>query len=58
MDNIIETPCISICRYDEAGKCIGCGRTNEEIVNWIDYTPEERKTIMDRLEQEINDSFD
>jgi predicted Fe-S protein YdhL (DUF1289 family) len=42
---------------DETGKCIGCGRTNEEIVKWIDYTPEERKTIMDRLEQEINDQF-
>ena len=54
---MIKTPCISICRY-ENNRCIGCGRTQEEVTGWIDYTDEERDEIMKRLEEEINDQFD
>ena len=53
---MIESPCVSICRQDD-GICIGCGRTMEEISNWFNYSDEERRTIMNRLEQELNDQF-
>lgn len=53
MDNIIETPCVSICRQ-EGGRCVGCGRTTEEVTKWFDYTDDERKTIMERLEKDFN----
>lgn len=57
MENkIIETPCISICRQDN-GRCVGCGRTMEEIAGWFDYTDAERRSIMERLEKEFNDQF-
>jgi uncharacterized protein len=58
MSKEIETPCVAICRTDSEGVCIGCGRTQEEIAEWWDYTDSERKTIMDRLQKEINDLFD
>lgn len=38
---MIESPCIGVCTVVE-GKCIGCFRTSEEIVNWLYYTDEER----------------
>lgn len=46
-------PCMSICTY-ENGKCIGCHRTLEEIEHWFEYTDEERKKIMERLDNEID----
>jgi len=43
----IESPCRKLCAIDGAsGRCIGCGRTLEEIANWLRYTPEQRRAIM------------
>jgi predicted Fe-S protein YdhL (DUF1289 family) len=42
------TPCVSICKILE-GKCVGCGRTLEEIAKWRSYSDEERLKIMKRL---------
>lgn len=53
---MIETPCVSICRQ-ENGRCIGCGRSMEEISNWYSYSDKERRTVMERLEQEMRDQF-
>ena len=53
MAELIETPCVAICRT-ENGTCIGCGRTVEEVTKWFDYTDDERKTIMERLEKDFN----
>jgi len=44
------TPCVQICKIDiELKTCIGCGRTIDEIREWMSYTDEERMTIMRRL---------
>ena len=50
MDEPIQTPCTKACQLDPDGICVGCGRTIDEIVRWIEMTPEERKEIMMRLE--------
>lgn len=42
------TPCIKICRA-ENGRCIGCGRTLEEIGIWRDLEDHQRRRIMARL---------
>lgn len=47
------SPCVGICTYID-GKCIGCYRTIEEIEKWVEYTDEERKKIMERLNDEID----
>ena len=44
------TPCVQVCRIDvESRVCSGCGRTIDEIREWMSYTEEERMTIMKRL---------
>lgn len=43
----ISTPCIGICILDEkAGICVGCGRTGQEIANWLAMGEEPRRVIM------------
>ena len=33
---MIDSPCNDICTTDpESGLCVGCGRTQEEISNWL-----------------------
>ena len=44
------TPCVQVCRIDVESKvCRGCGRTIDEIREWMSYTEEERMAIMKRL---------
>ena len=42
------TPCINICRL-EGDRCVGCGRTMQQIANWIYYTDEQRQQIVDEV---------
>ena len=42
------TPCVSLCKLED-GKCIGCGRTREEIARWTRFTDDERMAVMKRL---------
>lgn len=47
---MIETPCVKICTLDaRAGRCLGCGRTLDEIARWGAMTAAERAAVMDRL---------
>ncbi len=51
----VESPCILVCSIDrKTGYCFGCGRTGNEIANWLRYSPAERQSVMgmlaDRLE--------
>lgn len=36
---------------EEAGLCLGCYRTIEEIREWWDMSADQRKQVMDALEQ-------
>jgi predicted Fe-S protein YdhL (DUF1289 family) len=46
----IESPCVKICVvHPEAGICVGCHRTTDEIARWSRMTPEERRAIMAEL---------
>lgn len=46
----IQSPCILVCSIDLAtGYCFGCGRTGDEIAGWINYSDEERRTVMTEL---------
>ncbi|MBW7846955.1 MAG: DUF1289 domain-containing protein [Bacteroidales bacterium] len=42
----IKSPCQLICIYDEDRVCIGCYRTQEEVVNWDRYTDEEKLQVL------------
>jgi len=46
----IESPCIKVCvLHPEAGICLGCYRTREEIARWSRFTAEERTRVMAEL---------
>ena len=44
----IKSPCVKICNL-ENGICIGCGRTKDEIREWVLMTDIQREEIMERL---------
>ena len=44
----IKSPCVKICKL-ENGLCIGCGRTQDEIREWVIMTDSQREAIMERL---------
>ena len=52
----IESPCISVCRYDD-GVCAGCGRTVDEVVGWYDMTDEQKQAVLNRLEKKAKSWF-
>ncbi len=46
MQSEMASPCIDICRLNDDQKCIGCGRSGEEIARWQQYTDAERRFLM------------
>lgn len=50
MKDAVKSPCIQFCKLDD-GVCLGCKRTKNQIANWLKYSDEERKCIMDRLNE-------
>ena len=46
----IKSPCVKICNL-ENGICIGCGRTQYEIREWVIMTDTQRDEIMERLKE-------
>ncbi|NMG39096.1 DUF1289 domain-containing protein [Chelativorans sp. ZYF759] len=46
----IESPCILVCSIDhKSGLCFGCGRTRDEIAEWVSLSPDARRWVMDQL---------
>ena len=43
----IKSPCVLLCSIEETtGYCHGCGRTIEEISNWLTMSDAERDALM------------
>ena len=53
----VESPCISICRYENE-ICVGCGRTVEEVTEWYNFTDKQKQKIIDRLEKDTTNWFE
>jgi predicted Fe-S protein YdhL (DUF1289 family) len=52
---LIDSPCNNICTIDsESGLCVGCGRTPSEITNWIHYSDNQKKIILNSLKKGRN----
>ena len=50
-----ESPCNDICTTDpDSGLCVGCGRTQSEISNWINYSDEQKKIVLRELKSRNN----
>ena len=47
-----NSPCNDVCTQDsESGLCVGCGRTQEEIANWLFYSEEQKKQVLLNIEK-------
>jgi hypothetical protein len=47
---MIETPCVKVCTLDAcSGRCLGCGRTIDEITRWATMSASERSRVMGEL---------
>lgn len=44
----VDSPCIGVCHLDN-DVCRGCGRTTEEVVEWYNYTNEQKQAVLDRI---------
>ena len=50
MNDEIDSPCIEICTIDlNSCRCIGCGRTLDEIKNWTNFDNLKKKQILENL---------
>lgn len=43
------SPCVSVCTLDDAGSCMGCGRTVEQIAGWARMSKAEQWAVIDEL---------
>ncbi len=47
----VPSPCVDVCRMNEAtGYCEGCWRTIDEIAGWPVMTPEEKRKVVNGLD--------
>ncbi len=44
--NKVMSPCVSICALDDNDVCIGCHRTGEEIMRWMQLDNKERREVL------------
>jgi len=53
LDNV-ASPCIGVCRMDVlAGVCSGCLRTRDEIAGWSRMLPDQKRQLLQTLEQRL-----
>ncbi len=43
-----KSPCIGVCELDTRKVCLGCSRTIEEIVGWIDMDESQKRAVVER----------
>lgn len=52
MENILSSPCTNHCFVPPGSDlCSGCFRTIKEIVDWINFTENERTEILKKIDQ-------
>lgn len=48
------SPCIGVCVINpQTQLCEGCSRTLDEIAAWWDYTPNQKRRIIDQMEERL-----
>jgi len=50
---VVRSPCVGTCFYNTSGTyCIGCRRTPAEISDWFIMTDEQKKEVLERLNEQ------
>ena len=50
-EELVSSPCVSICALDENDVCIGCFRSGSEITDWFMAPSAEKKAILARAKE-------
>ena len=49
---MIDSPCNAICSIDlKNDLCVGCGRTREEIENWLIYSDKQKEKVLNNIKK-------
>ena len=49
---MIKSPCNNIYTTDPlSGLCVDCGRSHEEIGNWIGYSNKQKKQVLNEIKK-------
>ena len=52
-ETTLDTPCIAICSTSQGDDvCKGCGRTFDEVIHWLEYTPMQKRETWQRIAAE------
>jgi predicted Fe-S protein YdhL (DUF1289 family) len=54
MIEVVASPCIDICRLNARQVCIGCGRTGNEIAEWLGASNARRAAIVLEARARLN----
>lgn len=47
----VESPCIGVCQSNNRGYCLGCFRSRDERLYWIQYTTEQKSLVLELCKQ-------
>ena len=48
----VPSPCVKICVLDpDTRMCRGCCRSIDEVAEWVEYSPEEKLAVLERIAQ-------
>ncbi|MCL6415870.1 DUF1289 domain-containing protein [Aestuariirhabdus sp. Z084] len=47
----VASPCVSICALDEDDICVGCYRSDQEIMQWREMDDDQRRQVIDAANQ-------
>lgn len=49
----VASPCVRQCCLNEQDMCVGCGRYLVEITGWLNFTDEEKMTVVLNAQQRL-----
>lgn len=47
----VPSPCVGICQSDDKGLCLGCFRTRDERIQWLNLTSDDKQKVIKRCQQ-------
>jgi hypothetical protein len=47
----VPNPCVGVCQSDNKGYCLGCKRTRDERIHWLEYDANEKQKVIKRCLQ-------
>ena len=48
-----RSPCIGVCRCNQEDICIGCGRSRDDIKEWMNMTDEQKRECKKKSAQRL-----